>query len=616
VLLAVLASYIPVLGAPFVWDDHHLVEESPLVSTLHPLADYFGQGFWQGDEVQTGRTYYRPLAILSLALDHQLYGNNSAGFHLTNLLFHLLSTGLLFFLLRARGAAAYAATLGTAFWALYPRLTEAVAWVSGRTDVLASCFVLCALLTHTARTRAARVIGALFLLLGLLCKEVALAGVIAVLVTELLRGTSKRERMLSVLPTLCALLVYVALRAHAIGLGAREPDDLGVAARLLAAPAAIGHYAIMLLDPWFPNIQIGRLKHPSPGYVVLGCVVTAGSLIGLGRAAKRLTPELAGALALAIVGFGLVLHLLPISVNILAADRFLYLPLLGVVLAAVPWLASNTRAVHAAWVAAALVASFTAATFVRATIWSDEVRLWTTAFREVAEEPALASVELGRLYGRAGLFPSALALYARAAAVESGAKPVALNNAASVLARSGRYGEAKALLAPLEAKYPRVPLFSLNLALFDSYLNDFDDARRHLAHALVLFPNYPQGNALAKELPNLERERARLAALPASASIERARLLAKLGLAADSLAAWRSAVASPTISRSDFEEAVWFALRQGDASTSEQLYRAYLARFPSPSNEQLALVYDTHLDLVRRLKDAWPSLGLTPSAAN
>jgi len=617
VLVAVLASYIPVLGAPFVWDDHHLVEESPLVSTLHPLADYFGQGFWQSDEVQTGRTYYRPLAILSLAVDHQLYGNNSAGFHLTNLLFHLLSTCLLFFLLRARGAPAYAATLGAAIWALYPRLTEAVAWVSGRTDVLATCLVLCALLTQTARTRMARVASAAFLLLGLLCKEVALAGAAAVLLTELLRGASKHERLLSVLPTLGALLVYLALRAHAIGLSSREPDDLGATARLLAAPAAIGHYFFMLLNPWFPNIQIGRLKHPSASYVVLGCLVVAAGATWLVRNAKRVTPELAGALALTAVGFGLVLHILPISVDILAADRFLYLPLLGIVLAAVPMFAAVKRLALAAGVVTALLASFAAATFVRATIWSDEVRLWTTAFREVVEDPTLASIELGRLYGRAGLFPAALSLYARAAAVESGATPVALNNAASVLARSGRYGEAEALIAPLEAKYPRVPLFSLNLALFDSYLNHFDGARRHLAHALALFPDYPQGNALAKELPNLERARARLDALPAQSSlIERARLLAKLGLAADALTAWRSAVASPTISRADFEEAVWFALRQGDADSSEQLYREYRARFASPPNEQLALVYDTHLDLVHRLRDAWPSLGLEQSAAN
>jgi len=57
-------------------------------------------------------------------------------------------------------------------------------------------------------------------------------------------------------------------------------------------------------------------------------------------------------------------------------------------------------------------------------------------------------------------------------------------------------------------------------------------------------------------------------------------------------------------------------LRQGDADTSEQLYREYRARFASPANEQLELVYDTHLDLVHRLRDAWPSLGLEPSSAN
>src|SRR3954467_1948089 len=44
VLVVVLASYLPVVGAPLVWDDVHLIERTPLVQTLHPLTEYFRQG--------------------------------------------------------------------------------------------------------------------------------------------------------------------------------------------------------------------------------------------------------------------------------------------------------------------------------------------------------------------------------------------------------------------------------------------------------------------------------------------------------------------------------------------------------------------------------------------
>lgn len=72
-LVAVLVSYIPVLGGPFVWDDQLLIEQSVLVRELRPLSEYLGRGFWQADDLQVSRKYYRPLSILSLALDEKIY---------------------------------------------------------------------------------------------------------------------------------------------------------------------------------------------------------------------------------------------------------------------------------------------------------------------------------------------------------------------------------------------------------------------------------------------------------------------------------------------------------------------------------------------------------------
>ncbi len=64
VLIVAVGSYWPVLNAPFVWDDHHLIEDSPLIQELHPVRDYFGRAFWQTDELGQGRAYYRPLTNL------------------------------------------------------------------------------------------------------------------------------------------------------------------------------------------------------------------------------------------------------------------------------------------------------------------------------------------------------------------------------------------------------------------------------------------------------------------------------------------------------------------------------------------------------------------------
>ncbi|HEY1532705.1 MAG TPA: hypothetical protein VGF76_01760, partial [Polyangiaceae bacterium] len=187
VLVVVAGCYLPVLDAPFIWDDRHLID-LPLVQTMKPVREYFAASFWQHDDIGVLRSYYRPLVILSLALDHRISGDNPSGFHITNLIVHLLGTSVLFGLLRRQDRTGYVSALGSALWALYPRLTEAVAWVSGRTDVLAGFFVLCALLVHRSRSRLATIACASLLLLGLLCKETALAGVLAVLVEELRRS--------------------------------------------------------------------------------------------------------------------------------------------------------------------------------------------------------------------------------------------------------------------------------------------------------------------------------------------------------------------------------------------------------------------------------------------
>lgn len=603
------ASYLPVLGAPLIWDDHHLIERNPLVQQFHSWHDYFGQGFWQSDDLGQGRTYYRPLIILSLAVDHRLFGDSPGGFHATNLFVHLLSTVLLFRLLRVRGTGGYAAVLGAALWALHPRLTEAVAWISGRTDVLASFFVLAALLALSRATLVGRIACALLLLLGLLCKEIALAGVAAVLLVELVGTGSWLARFRRALPSLLSLSCYLILRAQAAGVSTASAG-LG---RFQRTTAAVGHYFAMLLTPWLPNTQIGDLSEPRTSYVALGCVV----LLALGwwtvyrvRTGYRPSATLLAPLALTVVGFGLVLHVVPLSLNVVAADRFLYLPLIGLTLLLTPVLAGLPKPRLLAGAASLLALSFGAATFVRANTWSDEVELWTTTFHDNPGHRGLACSELGRLYARAGLFAQAYSIDQRCE-TRTLIRLILINNAATLLARAGHYREAIQLLGGLDPAARREPVFSLNLALFRSYLNDFAGARAALAAALQIDPTYADGLALAARLPELQSRRRHADALSeASAPVERARLLGKLGLAVEALHAWQTALANPALSRAEFEEGMWFALAEGDAVTIANFRRQYRARFADSAAPLLELAFDTQRELAERLLLAWPGLNL------
>ena len=607
VVVVLLASYLPVLGAPFIWDDHHLIERTPLVQELHPLRDYFGESFWQSDDLGQGRTYYRPLVVLSLALDHHFYGDSPGGFHVTNLAVHVLSTVLLFRLLRARGAGGNAAVLGAALWALHPRLTEAVAWISGRTDVLASCFVLCALLAQARASLPRRVLCAAFLFLGLLCKEVALAGVAAVLVAELSAPGSLQARLRRTLPAVVALAAYGLLRFYASGIAHVKPYR--GTGPVLPTLAAVGHYFTMLLTPWFPNVQIGRLVEPGIAMAVLGCSVLLALSFWGARRARLVRAVQLGPLALTAVGFGLVLHVVPFSINVLAADRFLYLPLVGLTLLLTPVLESVRRAPLVGGVAAGLALTFGGATFVRANAWSNEVELWSVTYRDNPDNRFLACTQFGSLYARAGLFEYAYSLY-RGCTVPRASQIILVNNGASMLARSGRYALAAREIQNLEPTARRPAILGVNLALFQTYLNDFASARIELARALQAEPTNPGARKLAEQLHKLEQRRRRLDALPEGApAIERARLYGQLGLAVESLRHWRLACASNTLSRSDFEEGLSFALAQGDAQSIEELWHSYLAR-AAPPTPRLEVAQQAHRELVLRLLGWWPASNL------
>ncbi|MGB5218363.1 MAG: hypothetical protein WBN66_08690, partial [Smithella sp.] len=83
---------------------------------------------------------WNPLVWLSFMVDHQLYGLKAGGYHVTNLILHILSTLLLFWLFCRMTGAVWKSAFVAAFFALHPLHVESVAWVSERKDVLSAFF--------------------------------------------------------------------------------------------------------------------------------------------------------------------------------------------------------------------------------------------------------------------------------------------------------------------------------------------------------------------------------------------------------------------------------------------------------------------------------------------
>ena len=132
--------YSPVRSAEFVnYDDFYYV-----VQNAHVQAGLTWKTFiWALTSAEWAN--WHPLTWLSHALDCQVYGLNSVGHHITNLLLHVLNVLLLFLLLLRVTGAMGRSLLVAALFAVHPFNVESVAWIAERKNVLSTLFFLLAL---------------------------------------------------------------------------------------------------------------------------------------------------------------------------------------------------------------------------------------------------------------------------------------------------------------------------------------------------------------------------------------------------------------------------------------------------------------------------------------
>lgn len=514
--------YANAIQAPFVRDDHLLIAEEPRVQELRPVWEYFAGTYWSNPSGPTNAAYYRPLTTLSFAIDYQIWSGAASGFHATNVIFHLGCVLLVFALARRGGAAPLAAALAAALFGTFPRLTEAVTWISGRTDVLATLGALGGLLLHRSEERrhGARAAAAVLVLAGLLCKEVAAAGGVAIVALELERRRRERwpwrRTLVQVAPVALAGALYCGLR-FAAGMAGAFPDIFGWPLRILLFMQALGTYALMLLDPLRPRLLIGKLGLIQVPFVLLGVVSMAGVGLLTARIVRRQSrPHDTSIFLLGLAALVPVLHLVALPVRVVAADRFLFLPAAALAVG----LASASRALprHAARRTAVLALCvlplFGVSTHLRNRLWQDELELWTAAVENAPVGSSEAHRELATVLSWRGENERALEYFMEGHSrawdfarryPKAGVDQNLRSNLALVLSELGRNDEAVVILEGLLREQPRNPANHVNLAAVHARKLDFDEAEAGFAAALELFPEY----TLAKRMKS-QVQKARL----------------------------------------------------------------------------------------------------------
>lgn len=253
---------LPLLGYGFLSDDFPLIVANPRLQSWslffqNLLTPFFS--FPTNPQLH----YWRPATLLSYALELRLWGISPWGFHLTNILLHTANTLLLYLLLkrfRPEGALPWTASL---LFLLHPAHGENIAWISGRTDLLAFLFLALSLLfrlEYEERKRGLS-ISLLFFTLALLSKEAAL--LFLPLLFLLFPSKGLKNRLLLLLPYLSLLPLYLFLHQKAASTLALNRGLLW--ADIPLALRSAGAYVRILLFPNLPApyFPMGELTvHP------------------------------------------------------------------------------------------------------------------------------------------------------------------------------------------------------------------------------------------------------------------------------------------------------------------------------------------------------------------
>lgn len=192
--------------------------------------------------------FFRPLFVLSLKLDHLIWGFLPFGFHLSNLLLHTVNSLLVLALLRRTGLGSGMALWASLLFAAFPHHTVAVLWISGRTELLMATFVLASLYWHIrASTEAlvwrSRALSLVFAALAFGTKEGAVVVPLLAFLLEMLTADSyqpfmrrARRAFARIWPLALLTVIYLALRLGVMGLADHPPKP----------------YFFAPLDPVFP----------------------------------------------------------------------------------------------------------------------------------------------------------------------------------------------------------------------------------------------------------------------------------------------------------------------------------------------------------------------------
>lgn len=504
-LLATASVYLNGLGNPFTLDDRSIIFRNFQTSEGWRLADLFGRGLFAREAGES--TYFRPLTLLTFAVNHWLAGQRPAGYRAVNIAIHLVVV-LLTLRLLSGIATPWVAVFSTLLFALHPVHVQAVTYISSRSDLLYTALGLLALiLWHKAnrtqggsrRLLRALALGSFFV--GLFAKETM---IVFPVLTALMDVTcaqtgSWRQQVKGNLPWylgfFLAFSLYFSIRLAegfvittegdweaATGIAAALKSNLLFAANLLWLYLGLSFYPARLHFFRAVPAPEGPLEWP----VIQGLTLLA-ALILLSWISWRAHREVTLGILWFLISLFPVLNLIPLNAPMM--EHWLYLPLIGLALAFVGGLrivaerVGETRGAAIGLILLAVLLS--AKTVARNAEWKDLARVFS---QDVAAFPTSgrAWIWLADALKHQQRWSEAVDAYKTALSLNP--HPQALVGLADALAAMGKDKEGEDLLLRVIAITPRDPWLFHILALHRLKMGKNSEALEAIEKNIALAP--------------------------------------------------------------------------------------------------------------------------------
>ncbi len=581
---AVLAGYWPVRRCDFLnFDDQLYVTDNPFVRSGLSWTNLW----WAWQDTHLGS--WHPLTWVSHMLDAQLFGLNAGGHHLTNLLFHTANTLLLFLLLQRTTAALWRSALVAALFGLHPLHVESVAWVSERKDVLSTFFFLLTLLAYVRHLKTSGVSGpgsgvrgpgsfrllpsSIFYLLslgcfalGLMSKPMLVTVPLVLLVLDywplgrlvpglqdrgfksLGQGLWEKAPFFALALADGAITLWGQHRAGAVKTVTDLPLTGGV------ANAFISYVRYVWKTLWPTHLSVFYpFERSWPVWLVAGAVLLLLAISALAAAQAKRRPWLLAGWLWYLITVTPVIGFIQVGAQT-AADRYTYIPLIGLFLAAVWSAAEVVLRTHRQDLAVvggvSLVALMLVGTRAQVGHWQSSDTLFRHALA-VTPQNAVAHHSLGGAFLQRGQLAEAAAEFRRALQARPDHRDAAVALAVTLTAQ-GNFAEAGRYFRAVLKQHPddAEAHFQFGSALGQE--GRIEQAVSHYQAAVRLKPGLAAAqNNLANALQRLGQleeaiphYRAALDAAPdlAEAHNNLGRALAIQGKTAEAMAEYRAAL--------------------------------------------------------------------------